>query len=192
MVLFALLATLILLLAPKAVQRVQLAVTTQFWKSALVGLLAQLFFVPVLVLTVVVLAVSIIGIPLLVLVPFGVLAFFVALLLGFTGAASGLARLVQGRSSVSAPTAIGLLALGFALIWGITVLGRLVSLGGGPLASIGAVVVLTGFVIEYAAWTVGLGGALLTRFGRRGPLTTAVPPMPDLSSDPFPGTPAAL
>ena len=104
MALFALLATLILLLAPGAVQRVEMAVTTQFWKSALVGLLAQLFFVPVLVLTVVVLAVSIIGIPLLVLVPFGILAFFVALLLGLTGAASGLARVIQNRSSWTTPT----------------------------------------------------------------------------------------
>jgi hypothetical protein len=192
MVLFALLATLVLLLAPKAVQRVQTAVTTQFWKSALVGLLAQLFFVPVLVLTVVVLAVSIIGIPLLALVPFGVLAFFVALLLGLTGAASGLARLIQNRSSSTTLTSFALLAVGLVFIWGITVLGRLVALGGGPLAQIGAIVVLTGFVIEYAAWTVGLGGALLTRFGRRGPLTTAVPPMPELSSDPFTGGSAGL
>ncbi len=179
MVLFALLATLILLLAPRAVTRVELAVTTQFWKSALVGLLAQLFFVPVLVLTVVVLAVSIIGIPLLVLVPFGILAFFVALLLGFTGAASGFARVIQNRSSSTTPTSVALLVVGLALIWGITVLGRLVSLGGGPLAHIGAIVVLTGFIIEYAAWTVGLGGALLTRFGRRGPLPAVAPPMPD-------------
>jgi hypothetical protein len=192
MALFALLATLILLLAPRAVQRVQTAVTTQFWKSALVGLLAQLFFVPVLVLTIVVLAVSIIGIPLLVLVPFGVLAFFVALLLGLAGAASGFGRLIQNRSSWTTSASFSLLAVGLALIWGITVLGRLVSLGGGPLAQIGAIVVLTGFIIEYAAWTVGLGGALLTRFGRRGPLTAVVPPMPDLSSDPFAGGSAGL
>jgi hypothetical protein len=192
MALFALLATLILLLAPRAVQRVELAVTTQFWKSALVGLLAQLFFVPVLVLTIVVLAVSIIGIPLLVLVPFGILAFFVALLLGLAGAASGLARVIQNRSSSTTLTSVALLAVGLALIWGITVLGRLVSLGGGPLVHIGAIVLLTGFMIEYAAWTVGLGGALLTRFGRRGPIPAAVPPMPDLSSDPFAGGSAAL
>jgi energy-converting hydrogenase Eha subunit A len=152
---FALLATLILRLAPRAVQRVQMAVTTQFWKSALVGLLAQL--------------------------------------LGLTGAASGLARLIQNRSSWTTSASFSLPAVGLALIWGITLLGRLVSLGGGPLAAIGAVVVLTGFIIEYAAWTVGLGGALLTRFSRRGPLTAvAAPPVPDLSSDPFAGGSAAL
>jgi len=191
MALFALLATLVLLLAPRAVQRVQVAVTTEFWKSALVGLLAQLFFVPVLVLAVVVLAVSIIGIPLLVLVPFGILAFFVALLIGLTGAASALARLVQRGSSWATPTGFGLLFVGLAMIWGITVLGRLVSLGGGPLAHIGTLVVLTGFVIEYAAWSVGLGGALLTRFGRRGPLPDAVPPMPPPYGDPFAGDAAS-
>jgi hypothetical protein len=190
--LFALLATLVLLLAPRAVQHVEAAVTTQFWKSALVGLLAQLFFIPVLVLTIVVLAVSIIGIPLLALVPFGILAFFVALLLGFTGAASGLARVIQNRSSSTTLTSFALLVVGLALIWGITVLGRLVSLGGGPLAAIGAIVVLTGFMIEYAAWTVGLGGALLTRFGTRGRLSTLVPPMPGPTVDPFAGDSATL
>jgi hypothetical protein len=34
----------------------------------------------------------------------------------------------------------------------------------------GALLVFVGFVVEYAAWTVGLGGALLTRFGRHGAL----------------------
>ena len=112
MALFTLLATLVLLLAPRAVQRVEWAVFTQPWKSVIVGLLAQLFFVPLLVIVVVVLAVSIIGIPLLVLVPFGVLAFFVALLLGFTGAASGLARLVQRRFDWSRPSTFSMLIVG--------------------------------------------------------------------------------
>jgi hypothetical protein len=184
MALFALLAVLVLLLAPTAAGRVQYAIATQPWKSALVGLLAQLFFVPVLVLVVVVLAVSIIGIPLLLLVPFGILAFFAALLLGFTGAATGLARLVQPGSPWAGPRGISALVVGLAMIWGITVVGRIVGLGGGPLAVIGAGLVFVGFVIEYAAWTIGLGGALLTRFGRRGDLTAAVPPP---SSDPFTG-----
>ena len=55
--------------------------------SGFTGLLAQLLFIPVLVLTVVMLAVSMIGIPLLVLVPFGVVAFLLAMLVGFAGVA---------------------------------------------------------------------------------------------------------
>lgn len=182
MALFTLLATLCLLLAPTAVRRVETAVRTQPWMSALVGLLAQLFFIPVLVVVVVVLAISIIGIPLLVLVPFAILAFFVALLLGFTGASAGLARVAQHRFSWSTPTSFALLIVGLVMVWGMTALGRLVGLGGGPFAVLGGILVLFGFLIEYAAWTVGLGGALLTRFGRHGALTVSGPPMdPDLA-----------
>jgi hypothetical protein len=185
MALFTLLATLILLLAPRAVQRVEAAVTTQPWKSVIVGLLAQLFFIPLLVIAVVVLAISIIGIPLLVLVPFAVLAFLVALLLGFTGAASGLARLVQRRFDWSRPTTFSMLIVGLAMVWGLTILGRLVAFGGGPLAVMAALLIFVGFVIEYAVWTVGLGGALLTRFGRYGALPVTVPPVPPAPSDPL-------
>jgi hypothetical protein len=187
MALFTLLATLILLVAPRAVQRVEWAVTSQPWKSVIVGLLAQLFFVPVLVIAVIVLAVSIIGIPLLVLVPFGVLAFFVALILGFTGAALGIARLVQRRFDWSEPGTFSMLIVGLVSVWGITVLGRLVAFGGGPVSVMAALLLFTGFVVEYAVWTVGLGGALLTRFGRFGALPVSVPPVPPAA----PPTPAA-
>jgi len=183
--LFTLLATLFLLLAPRAVQRVEVAVRTQPWKSALTGLLAQLFFVPLLVLIVVVLAVSIIGIPLLVLVPFGILAFFVALLLGFTGAACGFARVAQHRFGSSAPSGFALLIVGLVMIWGLTVLGRIVGLGGGPLAVMGTLLVFSGLVVEYTAWTVGLGGALLTSFGRYGALPVTVPPVPPVALEPL-------
>ena len=57
-------------------------------------------------------------------------------------------------------------------------LGRLVAFGGGPLAMMAALLIFVGFVIEYAVWTVGLGGALLTRFGRYGTLPVTVPPVP--------------
>jgi hypothetical protein len=187
MALFALLATLILLVAPQAVRRVEFAVTTQPWKSALVGLLAQLFFVPLLVLVVVVLAISIIGIPLLVLVPFGVLAFFVALMLGFTGAACGLARLVWRRSPAAEAGALSTLVVGLVVIWAITLLGRLVGLGGGPVMALAMVLIFVGVLIEYAAWTMGLGGALLTRFGRHGALPLEPIGAPAVSSGPIDG-----
>ncbi len=174
MALFGLLAALVVLVAPRAVQRVEFAVTSQPWKAALVGLLAQLFFVPVLVLAVVVLAVSIIGIPLLVLVPFGILAFLLAFLLGFAGAACGLARAVWRRGAGTESGTLAALAVGLAIIWGFTLLGRIVGLGGGPLMAAAIGLTVVGVLIEYAAWTLGLGGALLTRFGRYG----ALPPPP--------------
>jgi hypothetical protein len=41
-------------------------------------------------------------------------------------------------------------------------------------------VALSGFIVEYVAWTVGLGAALLTRFGTRGggPDYVGPPPLP--------------
>lgn len=176
--LFALLAGLILVLAPRAVERVDLAVRSEPWKAALVGFFAQLIFVPVLVVTVVFLAISIIGIPLLGLVPFAILAFFVALFLGFTGTAAAVAHAVRGRFGSPAGT-FALLLVGMLLIWGFTLVGRLVSLPGGPFAFMGGLLLLVGFLIEYAAWTIGLGGTILTRFGRSGRLyPPPVPPPP--------------
>ena len=166
--LFALLAALLLLLAPRPVERVSVAVRSEPWKSALVGFFAQLVFVPLLVVTIVFLVISIIGIPLLVLVPFLILAFFAALLLGFTGTASAVARGARERFTW-APT-VPMLVVGLLVIWIFTLVGRLFSLPGGPFALVGGMLLLGGFLVEYAAWTVGLGGAILTRFGRVGRL----------------------
>ena len=185
MALFGLLAALVVLVAPRAVQRVEYAVTSQPWKAAVVGLLAQLFFVPVLVLAVVVLAVSIIGIPLLVLVPFGVLGFLLAFLLGFAGAACGLARVAWRRGSGSQAGMLAALAVGLAIIWSFTLLGRVVGLGGGPLMAAAVGLIIVGILIEYAAWTLGLGGALLTRFGRYGALPPPAVVPPAASAEPI-------
>lgn len=200
--LLGLMATLVLLLAPRAVTRVAESIRTQPWKAALTGFFAQLLFIPLLVLVTVLLAVSIIGIPLLALVPFVVLAFFVALLLGFTGAASAVAGAGRSRFGWTASGAFAHLIVGLALVWGLTVIGRVLSIGGGPLPLVGGMFLVVGFLFEYAAWTVGLGGALLTRFGRRGqdaapmykepyvPPVPAVPtPFVDVPLDPPPSGP---
>ncbi len=182
--LFALLAVLMTLLLPGPVGRIRDAVRFEPWKCVLTGLFAQLLFVPLLVIATLVLVVSIVGIPLLVLVPFAVLAFFLALLLGFAGSASAFASALVDRSSRSVPGTVGTVVAGLALIWGLTVIGRVVSLGGGALAWVAALFLVAGFLVEYVAWTMGLGGALLTGFGRHGrgwgPVTppTIPPPIP--------------
>ena len=188
--LFGLLAVLATLLLPGSVGRIRDTVRFEPWKCALAGLFAQLLFVPLLVIGIVVLVISIVGIPLLVLVPFVVLAFFLALLLGFAGAAAAFAGAVVDRSTRSLPTALSLLVVGLALIWGLTVIGRVVSLAGGPVTWIAAMFLVAGFLVEYVAWTMGLGGALLTRFGRNGRGWTPVTPPPIPA--PAPGATAEL
>ena len=180
--LFGLLAALFLLLAPAAVGRIERTIRYEPWKSLLAGIFAQLLFVPLLVISVVVLVISIVGIPLLVLVPFAVLAMLVALVLGFAGSAMALARAVLDRSGKAARTPFVLLGIGLFAVWGLTVAGRVMALPGGPFAWLAGMVLVAGFLIEYAAWTMGLGGALLTRLGSRGrgwaDLPPAVPPVP--------------
>lgn len=174
--LFTVLAAIVLLLAPRAVERVDRTVRTAALKAGLVGFFAQLVFAPLLVVTVVFLVISIIGIPLLVLVPFAILAFVVAFVLGFAGTATAVAHAARDRFRWETPAPFAMLVVGLLLIWGITLVARIVSMPGGPFALIGGIIALLGFVVEYVAWTVGLGGAILTRFGRVGPLTP--PPIP--------------
>jgi hypothetical protein len=60
-----------------------------------------------------------------------------------------------------------LLLVGLLAVWALTIVGRVVGLGGWPIRFISLAVLLVGFVIEYVAWTVGLGAAVMTRFGTR-------------------------
>ncbi|RPJ70557.1 MAG: polymer-forming cytoskeletal protein [Acidobacteria bacterium] len=178
MTLFALLAALFLLLVPGAVGRIERTIRYEPWKSLLAGVFAQLLFVPLLVIAIVVLLVSIVGIPLLALVPFAILALLVALVLGFAGSALAFSRALLDRSGKVARGPFVLLAIGLAAIWGITLAGRVLGLPGGPIAWLAAMVLAVGFLVEYAAWTVGLGGALLTRLGSRERGWADRPPIP--------------
>jgi hypothetical protein len=88
--------------------------------------------------------------------------------------------------------------VGLLLIWGVTMVGRVLALPGGPIGLAAGLVLLVGFLVEYAAWTVGLGAALLTRFGSNGRLyAQPVPPIPpdvppDILSDAPPAGPDAI
>jgi len=55
-------------------------------------------------------------------------------------------------------------------------LGRLISIGGGPLWLVSTPLSIVGFVVEYLAWTIGLGAVLFMMFGRRAVI--APPPLP--------------
>lgn len=162
-----LLAALMIAVVPAPVRRVADRVTAEPWRAGFVGLAAQLLFVPLLVLTVVVLAVSIIGIPLLLLVPFGLIAVMVAFLMGFAGASCALGRWIGRRSGTDVSGLFVSLVVGCAVVFALTLIARFAGMAGLPLrVALGAVLAI-GFFVEYVAWTVGLGGVLLSRLGRR-------------------------
>ena len=60
------------------------------------------------------------------------------------------------------------LSLGVVIVCAVALLLRVLQLLPLPMWPITWILGLTAFLIEYLAWTVGLGAALLTRFGTRG------------------------
>ena len=95
--LLVLLTALVMFVARTPVEQIADRVAAEPVKSWVVGFLAEILFVPVLVMTIVVLAISIIGIPLLLLVPVAIVAGIIVMLVGFTGVAYHLGRLLQQR-----------------------------------------------------------------------------------------------
>jgi hypothetical protein len=173
-----LLSILVVMIAARPVERIGDRAAREPIMSGFTGLLAQLLFIPVLVLTIVVLAVSIIGIPLLVLVPFGVVAFLVAMLVGFAGVSLRVGQWAVGPHH-AVPLAV---VVGVILIAAVALFSRGLGLLPIPTWFLTWPLGIAGFFIEYVAWTVGLGAALLTRFGsRRGPyegVDVVPPPIP--------------
>lgn len=168
MVLFAVLAILVFLIAYTPISRIEQAAAIEPWKAGFVGLLTELLFLPVFILTIVILAVSIIGIPLLFFVPpLAIVALIAAFIFGFTGVAYRIGRGIQHRFSWAPQSPFVLLLVGLVAIWALTIAGRIVSLGGWPIWFVSWALLLTGFLVEYVAWTVGLGAAVMTRFGTR-------------------------
>ncbi len=166
--LLGLLAAIVVLVAPAPTRRVSERVTREPLKAGAVGLVAQLLLLPLFVLTILVLVVSIIGIPLLVLIPVGIVVLLVAFLFGFAAAGHALGEAIGRRFGSSRGGMLGAMIVGLAAVWGLTVVARFAGMAGSPVRTLFSLVLLAGFLVEYAAWTVGFGGVLLSRFGRRG------------------------
>jgi hypothetical protein len=171
--LLSLLVAMVLFVARDPVVQIADRVAADPVKSWLVGFLAEMLFVPVLIMTVVVLAISIIGIPLLVLVPVAIVALLLAMLVGFTGVAYQIGRLLQDKVDALRTRPYAATVAGILLIVSPVLLARLVGLTGDfwmliwPIAAVG-------FLLEYIAWTAGLGAAALVRWGRPGTPTTGI------------------
>lgn len=161
-------AVLVVLFGRDYAERAGAVATDDSLKAGAIGFLSQLLFVPLLVITIITLVMTIIGIPLLLTLPFVVLGLAVAGLVGFTGVATRVGEFVLhrfGRQETNpyTVTVVGVLALMTPVI-----LSRLASLGGGLMFPFALGLGIVGAVIEYVAWTVGFGAVALARFRRRG------------------------
>ena len=173
-----LLCALVVLFGGGYVERVGARAAAEPVKAGAIGLLAQLLFIPMLVITIVVLVATLIGIPLLVLVPFAIIGLGAVGLVGFTGVAYRVggrvaAQLGFTQSSEYFRTLLGVIAL-LAPILAARFLsllfGSLPLIGGGLVSFLSGSLALVGFCLEYLAWTIGFGAVALVRFqGRRTP-----------------------
>jgi len=160
-------ASLAYLLARRPVERMTYRVATSPWKAALVGLVAQILFFPVLVLLVILLAVSIIGIPLLLVIPFALVALVLGVLVGFTAVARQLGGAAEQRFGWQHDSPFIAVLIGVGIIMLLSFFASALGVAGGPLKVFAVILGILGFVVQYAAWTVGFGALLLTRFGTR-------------------------
>ena len=196
LVFLGMLASVALFVASGPVERIARRSALEPLKAGIVGLLAQLLFFPLLVIAILVLAVSIIGIPLILLVPFALVAALLVMVAGFTGVAQAVGQWTSARFGKDPRQIYVAVWIGIALILAPALLGRLVDIGG-FFRIFGVTLALTGFLVEYAAWTTGIGAAVLNRFGpaplpQRGagpampPQGPPAPPGPDATSAELP------
>lgn len=173
---FMLFLLIVTAVGQRPVQQIAARIAAEPLRAGLVGLLAEILFVPVLVLTIIGLVISIIGIPLLILVPFGIVLVGVVMLVGFTGAAHIAGGWVLDRFGRTERNPYLVVATGLIVIAGVTLIGRLFALAVGGF---GAPLYVAGYLIEYLAWTVGFGAAILAWLQtRRAPAAPVVPATP--------------
>lgn len=174
MLVFGVVAFLVLLLAPGAVQRVQQQVTEAPLRAGTLGLIALVLLIPALLALCLVLVVSIIGIPLLALIPVVLLVGFLAWTVGVVAVASTLGARLLGPSADPTSPRFGALALGLALVWGLTVVARLAWWTSGDLSWPVVSLAVLGIGVEVLVAAVALGALLLAWSHGR----TQVPSMP--------------
>ena len=173
---FMLFLLIVTAVGQRPVQQIAARIAAEPVRAGLVGLLAEILFVPVLVLTIIALVISIIGIPLLILVPFAIVLVGVVMLVGFTGAATIVGGWALDRFGRIQRSPYLVVATGLIVIAGLTLVGRLFAVAVGGF---GAPFYVVGYLIEYIAWTVGFGAAILawlqTRRSPAAPVMTAPP-----------------
>jgi hypothetical protein len=135
-------------------------------QATLVGFAAELLVVPVLFLTAVVLAISIIGIPLLLLLPVVVLLIVLMALAGFSGTVYAVGQWMRRRLGMGNVPPIVDITLGVLVILLPVLIGRLVALGGWPGSPLAIPFLMAGFGIEFIAWSCGFGAVITNGFSR--------------------------
>ncbi|MCX5787270.1 MAG: polymer-forming cytoskeletal protein [Elusimicrobia bacterium] len=166
-----LMAALIALFFPKNLQTTAACVESDFWRAGGAGALVILLTFPAFL----VMVVSIIGLP---LIPLAALLYCAAIFLALAACSLALGRRFCEVRHLPAPTPSAGTAMGFGLLVGFMVLGKLFNVAGMLGAVFGGLFIFVGLLVFCAALIVGLGAVALTRFGSRMAAMKTVPPPP--------------
>ena len=161
------LMVMMLIVARAPVARVGRAALAEPLRAFVIGLAAEVFFVPLLVAASIGLAMTIIGIPFVaILVPISLVVAAFAFVLGFTALACRIGEWIEDRLGWRPGNAFVATAIGFVLLLAPTLLARMVDVASGGVAPVTFTMVAIGLAVEFLAWTTGLGAAIITGLGR--------------------------
>lgn len=166
LLLLVLFAGLALVLARPTVEAAAHRLSENPIQATFVGIATQILLVPTLILAAILLAISIIGIPLLLLLPFVVLILLVMALVGFAGAATAVGQWLRGKTGMAAAGGFVDIFLGILVILLPLLVGRVIGLAGWPVNPLAFLLVATGLAVEFLAWTSGFGAVLTNAFSR--------------------------
>lgn len=165
LLLLVLLGGVALVFARGSVERSAERVAENPPKAMLVGLTAGLLAAPVFVLTAFVLVITLIGIPLLLLLPFAAIWLLLLALVGFTGTACVVGQAVRRRVGIASGGAFLNVCFGLLAIVSPLLIGRLLGVASwdNPISWL---LVFIGTALEFLAWTTGFGAVLMNTFTR--------------------------
>ena len=166
LLLLVLLGGVALVVARGSVERSAERIAENPPKATLVGLTAGLLAAPVFVLTAFVLIITLIGIPLLLLLPFAAIWLILLALVGFTGTACVVGRAVRRKFGIGGEGAFLNVSIGFLALLSPLLIGRMLGIATWPDNPLSWLFVVGGTAVEFLAWATGFGAVLMNTFTR--------------------------
>lgn len=156
----SILTLIITIVAPNGVENMENFIEKKMSYSFLAGFLAQILFVP----TILILIISIIGIP---LIPIFIIAFILSLLISLTPSSLFIGKILKKNLNFLPDKNYLLSFLGLILLFIIWIVGNLLRIGGSIFSIFGFIINLLAIFLLYLYFTFGLGGLILSRFGTK-------------------------
>ncbi len=181
-VVILLLSMILVAVSPRWTASIASRLVTAPGVSVVAGFAGEILFAPALICLAVALIITIVGIPLLAALPVLVALFGLTWVAGYAVVAGLLGARLRGTDWYVHGIRTIDVFIGSCILSCVTVVGQVLMLSSGWLAPVAVMVRGTGWMIEYVAWTVALGAALLAWLRpagfNPGSIPPVVPPLP--------------